>query len=244
MFDPIGLDKMDQVKFMNRVDKKFWLHSDLLPELFDKIKDSYYVLDIDGKQLLPYTSTYYDTYLDDLYKAHHNGKLNRVKIRRRTYISSGISFLEIKLKNNKGRTFKNRIPCSVVHNGFLSHEASFIEENTAISVSDLQEALKNEFTRITLVNKNFTERCTFDLNLQYFEEDKNVGFKDLLVIEVKSEGKPKSSPLVAALNEYRIKASGFSKYCIGRSVLNTNLKRNAFKPKLRMVQKILNKNLD
>ena len=44
-----------------------------------------------------------------MYLAHQNGRVIREKIRVRTYVSSGLTFLEVKNKNNKGRTDKKRI---------------------------------------------------------------------------------------------------------------------------------------
>ena len=109
-FDPIQLEEMEKVKLMNRTDRKYWFHFDFLPELLQTIKHDYYILNIDGKNQLPYTTTYYDTTKNKMYASHHNGKLNRFKIRRRSYVASRISFLEIKFKSNKGRTIKKRIP--------------------------------------------------------------------------------------------------------------------------------------
>ena len=41
-----------------------------------------------------------------------------------------------------------------------------------------------------------------------------------------------------------IRPTGFSKYCIGVSMLNNRLKHNRFKPQLRMVGKIIQKVYD
>lgn len=38
------------------------------------------------------------------YHDHHNGKLNRFKIRQREYMDTKTSFLEVKFKNNQRRT--------------------------------------------------------------------------------------------------------------------------------------------
>ena len=108
-FIPIQLEQMDQVKLMNRIDQKFWFHEARLQHILDSVQSHYYVLDIEDQTEFPYSSTYYDTPENRMYTKHHNGNLNRYKIRRRSYLSSGISFMEIKFKNNKGRTNKKRI---------------------------------------------------------------------------------------------------------------------------------------
>jgi len=243
-FDPIQLEQMDQVKLMNRTDRKFWFHFDHLQGLLQSITDNYFVLDIEGQNEMPYTTTYYDTILNKLYTSHHNGKLNRYKIRRRSYIASELSFLEIKFKSNKGRTIKRRIPADFGNHSFSVQECDFVKTNTPYSCEDLKPSLINEFSRLTLVNKNFKERCTIDLNLQYKNCNKSVALENLVVVEIKSEGGAMVSPLAIALREHRVKTSGFSKYCIGRAITDPHIKRNAFKGKVRRIEKIIHKNLN
>lgn len=108
-FAKIQLQEMDKVKLMNRRDIKYWFHTEHLSALIQTVKDNYFILNINGKAELPYSTTYYDTSTNNMFAAHHKGKLNRFKVRRRSYVSSGISFLEVKFKNNKGRTIKKRI---------------------------------------------------------------------------------------------------------------------------------------
>jgi hypothetical protein len=243
-FDTIQLDGMNRVKLMNRTDRKFWFHFDNLRRIFPAIIHDYYVLTIEGKNELPYTTTYYDTVFNKMYTAHHNGKRNRYKIRRRSYISSELSFLEVKFKNNKGRTIKKRISAEFNSSSFTPRECEFIEANTPFRCEDLETSLINEFSRITLVNKNFMERCTIDLNLQYTKGKKSATLRDLVIVEIKSEGNHVVSPLALALREQRIKTSGFSKYCIGRTILDQDIKHNAFKGKIRSIEKTIHTNIN
>lgn len=237
-FDSITLSEMDQVKLMNRTDQKFWFHSDYLPELLEMVKNQYFLLHIDGENKLPYATTYFDTENDRMFAAHHNGKLNRFKIRKRSYVNSGISFLETKFKNNKGRTIKKRIPCASPNGKFTSTESQFIDSHTPFFTRELKPSLGNNFSRLTLVNKNFKERCTIDLDIEFKVTDRIVTLDNLVIVEIKSDGKSTASPLALALRENRIKTSGFSKYCVGRSITDPQLKVNAFKPKLRNIEKV------
>ncbi|PKQ62301.1 hypothetical protein BZG02_13395 [Labilibaculum filiforme] len=236
-FDSITLGEMDQVKLMNRTDQKFWFHSDNLPDLLEMVKDDYFLLHIEGENKLPYATTYFDTENNRMFAAHHNGKLNRFKIRKRSYVNSGISFLESKFKNNKGRTIKKRIPCAH-NNNFTTTEAQFINTYTPFTTSELIPSLINRFSRLTLVNKNFKERCTIDLDIEFEKSHKTISLEKLVIVEIKSDGKSNASPLGLALRENRIKTNGFSKYCIGRSITDPQLKRNAFKQKIRTIQKV------
>lgn len=238
-FLPIQLERMNQVQLMNRTDQKFWFHSDELADLLQNIRDEYFMLQVLGQFKIPYSTTYYDTWNNAMYISHHNGKLNRYKVRRRSYLNSGISFLEIKKKNNKGRTIKERIPADHTESSFTVQENEFISTHTPFSCEDLTPSLINSFLRMTLVNKNFKERCTIDTGLSYGEADKSIKIENLVIIEIKRDGKGGYSPLETALRDIRVRPSGFSKYCIGRSVTEPGLKKNAFKRKIRRIEKMI-----
>jgi hypothetical protein len=197
IFEPIQLHQMNRVKLMNRTDRKFWFHADKLPEILHEVSSDYHMLNIKGQTKLQYTTSYFDTLENMMYTRHHNGKLNRYKIRRRTYVSSELSFLEIKFKNNKGRTEKKRIKADNRSPYFSITESEFIKENSPYAGGDLFHSLTNDFDRITLVNKNFKERCTIDQNLRYSYGDKIVSLEDMIIVEIISERKT-SYPLALA----------------------------------------------
>lgn len=238
-FTPIKLEEMDRVKLMNRTDTKYWFHIGLLQEVLRIVKDQYYILDIGGKSDLPYATTYYDTSDNQMYGTHHNGKLNRYKVRRRSYVTSGVSFLEVKFKSNKGRTIKKRVSTEFGEIAFTPGENEFLNQHIPYNHQDLSPSLINNFSRLTLVNKNFKERCTIDLNLQFKMHDKHIVLDDLVIVEIKSDGNTATSPLAKTLRDQRIKTSGFSKYCVGRTVTDSTLKRNAFKHKIRSIEKTI-----
>ena len=108
-FRSIGLDEMDGIRLMNRVDTKFVTTDAMLEEILLRAESEYRVLEIDGIRMSAYDTLYYDTADLEMYMAHHNRRLRRYKVRTRTYLNSGESFLEIKRKNNRGRTKKKRI---------------------------------------------------------------------------------------------------------------------------------------
>ncbi|MCG8579884.1 MAG: polyphosphate polymerase domain-containing protein, partial [Bacteroidales bacterium] len=191
------------------------------------------------KKILSYSTTYFDTHLNSMYKAHHNGRLNRYKVRHRTYVDSGISFLEIKRKNNKGRTIKNRIATKKNFTAFDPDAQLFLRNNCPFSTSDLQPAIRNQFHRITLVSKSFDERCTIDFNINFQHKDQEVSLDHLAIIELKTNGSRATSALKSLLSTMGIKKSGFSKYCFGRALTDENLKNNAFKPRIRQLTKTL-----
>lgn len=105
-FNPISLEEMSSVKLVNRTDTKFVMHIDLLPQLLVYAQKHYMVQLTDGLRLLPYETTYYDTAQYGMLHSHISGRLRRQKVRVRTYKSSAITFVEIKRKDNHGRTKK------------------------------------------------------------------------------------------------------------------------------------------
>lgn len=238
-FTTIQLEEMDQVKLMNRTDTKYWFHTNHLAEILQAIKNDYFILKINGEVELPYATTYYDTAGSNMYGTHHNGKLNRYKVRRRSYITSCISFLEVKFKSNKGRTIKKRVAADFGETTFTANEYDFLNQHIPFNTFELQPSLNNNFSRLTLVNKNFKERCTIDLNIQFKTSAKHVLLDNLTIVEIKSEGSASNSPLARVLRDQRIKTSGFSKYCVGRTVTDISLKRNAFKSKIRSIEKTI-----
>lgn len=238
-FDSIELKEADKAKLMNRTDTKYWFHTDILPTVLELISKKYFVLRINDFSILPYTTTYYDSLENSMYVAHHNGKLNRFKIRTRSYRLTNSSFLEIKFRNNKNRTIKKRMKIAAENNAFSEQEKKFISENTLYKSDDLRPVLTNKFDRITLVNKDFNERCTIDLNIHYESETNKSSLRNFVVIEIKAEGKNRNSALGLALKELKIKPSRFSKYCIGMLQLYIGLKHNRFKNKIQNINKII-----
>ncbi len=235
----ISLSEMDGVKLMNRRDCKYWFHRELLADILDSVADSYYILEVEGERDLPYSTLYYDTSEDELYYNHHRGKLNRYKIRRRNYVATQSSFLEIKFKSNTGRTIKIRQASDFDNEEFTLDEVDFIESNTPYSCSTLQGALVSKFRRLMLVSKSMDERCTIDINLHFSSPSDSSSLDNLVVVEVKSDGRSRGA-LTQALARYRIKPSGFSKYCMGRIVTSCEVKQNRFKDKHRKIDKIVN----
>ena len=238
-FDPITLEEMSSIKLMNRIDTKFVTTRRKLMQLLDMARADYWAQDIRGERLSKYDTTYFDTDDFAMYRIHQSGHTGRQKMRFRTYVSSDLQFLEVKTKNNHGRTKKKRIKVTDMD---LDDEGkrAFLAEHLRYDIADLQPAIRNNFERITLVNRAKTERLTIDTNLQFFNlvsgENRDMG--PLVIIELKRDGLC-YSPVLEMLRQLRIHPHGFSKYCMGPAITNSQLPVNRFKPKLRDVEKIL-----
>lgn len=238
-FIPIKLGEMDSVMFMNRVDRKYCINVNQLQVLLEKIQDSYYCLEIDSRRVFRYNNTYYDNWDDAMYNNHLRGKLNRYKIRVRQYNDTDMTFLEVKFKNNKGKTYKSRIRCDDFDGFYREESYSFLEENTPYKPEQLRPVMHNTFQRITLVNKDFNERCTIDTGLIFEAGAQKEGYDGIAIVEVKSEGHTKSTPILRTIRDMNNTCPGFSKYCFGRSVLDETLKNNRYRSKIRWVGKVV-----
>jgi hypothetical protein len=239
-FAPITLTEMSSVKLMNRTDTKFVTTLQQLERLLRMAREDYYVQEIDGERNMLYDTTYFDTRTFSMYQEHQHGHVNRQKIRFRTYCVSGLQFMEVKTKNNHGRTKKKRIEVS---NMDVTEEQSrlFLGRHLRHDVDTLQPALNNHFRRITLVNKAKTERLTIDQQLCFHNliSGVNKQMDNLVIIELKRDGLV-YSPILHMLRQLRIHPHGFSKYSIGSALTNPQLQVNRFKCKLIEIGKLVN----
>ena len=241
-FEPITLAEMSSVKLMNRTDTKFVTNRQKLYQLLVMARPDYYVQDIDGGRNLEYDTTYFDTQCFDMYNEHQHGHANRQKIRFRTYCISGLQFMDVKTKNNHGRTKKKRIEVGDMDLGDRE-KRQFLASHLRYGVDTLRPALNNHFSRITLVNKAKTERLTIDSALRFhnLQSDQQLDMGELVIIELKRDGLV-FSPVLEMLRQLRIQPHGFSKYCMGSALTGKNhLPVNRFKRKLIEVNKLVNK---
>jgi hypothetical protein len=239
-FAPISLEQMSSVKLMNRTDTKFVTTQQRLQQLLTMALKDYYIQEIDGQRNLEYDTTYFDTRGFDMYCEHQHGHANRQKIRFRTYCISGLQFMEVKTKNNHGRTKKKRMEVTDM-NLRDEEKRQFLSEHLRYDAGSLQPALNNHFSRITLVNRAKTERLTIDSSLRFhnLQNDLMLDMGDLVIIELKRDGQV-FSPVLEMLHQLHIHPHGFSKYCMGSALTCQHLLPvNRFKTKLIEVRKLV-----
>jgi len=237
---PISLAEMESVKLMNRIDTKFVVPARLLPEILRLAQPDYYIQEIDGQRLAAYDTLYYDTPDMQMYIRHHDRQLRRQKIRIRTYLDSGLTFLEVKNKSNKGRTKKKRIAVQTNNlQDIDTDQREWLTGKSWYDVATLQPQLHTRFERITLVNRAKTERLTIDTALHWenVQTGQTAALGDAVVVELKRDGNHPSM-MLDILRTLRVKPMKISKYCIGVALTNPKVKNNRFRPKLRKLQKI------
>ena len=235
-WDSIDLAGLDKVKLMNRVDTKKYIPANRLIELLNKIREDYFVLEVKGKRASLYDSLYFDSPDLDFYRQHHNGKTNRYKIRYRKYVSSNLTFFEVKFKSNKKRTDKTRIKVDNIPLKFGEEEKKMLVTKRLSNISKLQPIVWVHFYRITLANLDFTERVTIDLDLNYKGNNKDSKFEELAICEIKQGKRTRNSSILSAIKDLGISGFKMSKYCLGIIECFEPSKVNRFKRKLKRLQ--------
>jgi len=236
-FNKVSLPDLDRVTLMNRTDRKFCIHISQIPSLLEELLPNYSVLEIHGESIFNYDNTYFDTDKNQMYLDHQNERGNRYKIRLRQYVQTQINFLEVKFKTNKGRTIKQRIVRNDFNPVFDQKELDFLRKFSPFNGSELKPQIRSKFNRITMVNNEFTERITIDMFPGFENNKKEITLEKLVIIEVKQSNDNKSAKIKDILKVMRIPEQSFSKYCIGRSLLDENIKKNNFKPLLMKINK-------
>ena len=238
-YPPISLAEMEGIRLMNRIDTKYTISFSLLPILLENLRSDYFVQEINGSRLNAYRTVYLDTYDRAMYLAHHNGRSTREKIRIRSYFDSQTIFLEVKNKNNKGRTKKKRIELPEVKAYTQQQAVNFLEKHAKYPLDTLFPRLENSFYRITLVNRMKTERLTIDVNLAFCDPSEGIEkqLDDLVIIELKQTG---YLPSLAknVLTDMSIRPMSISKYCLGTVLTVPDVKTNRFKEKMIQLNKI------
>ncbi|WP_340679388.1 polyphosphate polymerase domain-containing protein [Paraglaciecola sp.] len=243
-FSSHGLDDLNNANLMSRVDSKFILPMSFLPVLLAGIRSAYSVLKINDKQVFEYQNYYFDTPEMRFYNDHHNGKLNRFKVRHRNYLDTNTQFLEVKFKNNQNRTIKTRIKLrgqaeqdDIEQNELCSQ---FISQQMNRKFQELIISQQGGYSRIALASEQRAERLTLDFDLWFqgqASHSEKVALPGFFVAELKQNKHSKQSPAYQILTANGFHPTSFSKYCIGCALIYGNsLKSNQFKKTLLRIQ--------
>jgi hypothetical protein len=237
--DPVSLGDITSVRLMYRTDTKYILQAARLPIFLRKASGDYLIQEIEGRRIALYETEYYDTSSLNFYHDHLKGRLNRCKVRRRTYCDCNLHYLEIKRKINTGLTKKHRLKLDNLADISGTSSSEFVKKYCATDLFLLFPVIINRFNRITLVNREKTERVTLDFDLRFTstggENEKCI--PNIVIVEIK-KGKFQKSAIEELLLHERVKKTGFSKYCAGISLLHVSPGFKSYKEKLRYIKKI------
>jgi len=237
-FDGISLQELDEIKLMNRVDTKFVFSIDSLNSLLPLLIKDFNCLHVNNCTIQTYKSLYFDDENFSLFKAHHNGRVNRFKVRIRNYVESQLYFLEIKHKV-KNRTDKLRIELTDFAQKLDAFQIEFIH-NVLQKKMDLLPVLWNEFQRITLSGKKRNERLTLDLHLNFNQDESNFVMENVVVAELKQADLDRNSPFYQIMKKQGVRPLRVSKYCVGLYSIHgqQKIKGNRFKKKIKILNSI------
>ena len=243
-FEPITLAEMENVKLMERVDSKYVFPASQLPTILEAMTSSYRLLEINDIRLHRYESLYFDTKDFQLFKRHHLGRLNRWKFRFRKYVDSGgLTFFEIKFKNAKEKTIKNRVKMKEIGNTISDKAEKFFKEITPYSPELYEPKMWVNYARMTFVNKFSEERLTIDTNLHFIKASPDgkineARFPQMVIAEAKRGKASSISEFIRMVRLTGVRESGISKYCFGIYNLFDDVKKNNFKPRVRFIHKM------
>lgn len=237
-FDPISLAELSRVALLDRVEVKYMLPLSLLHEVLLSVQPSYRALAIEGQSLNHYRTLYFDTPDLAMYQRHHMGAASRYKVRSRQYVESCFSFLEVKHKTNKRRTVKSRLPTDVLITSMNRSSVDFLRDKCPYNGLELIPRLWNTYTRVTLVSKTQCERVTIDLKLAFAWQGRKLALPEIVIAEVKRDGSSAESDFIALMRRLGVRKTGFSKYCVGVSLLYPDVKQNRFRGQHRLIARI------
>jgi hypothetical protein len=225
-----SLDEQLAVDLPDRTDSKYLLPIALLPRFLREVCADHTVLEARGHRIFTYENTYFDTPDWDMYHSHHNGKLNRYKCRYRRYRETDLGYLEIKKKNNRNRTVKNRMPWN------SDEPTTVMRDEPPVAPS-----LYVNYRRTSLWNRATDERLTLDWDLCYRRPTSTrvERLRHVFIAELKREGNVYRSPFVRKAKAYGYTPKGMSKYCVGVCMTAADeVKTNRFKPLLRSLERV------
>lgn len=237
-FSPISLQFLESYNLLDRFDAKYLFPICKIEDILQLMKNDYSVLEIDEHRIFCYDNIYFDTEDFRLYHEHHNGKSNRYKVRYRQYVDSGITFFEMKKKDNKNKTLKERLQKPYFEYPINGGAEKLIAQNLNLEPTDLHEKLRIYYNRITLVNNNDQEKVTFDFNLTFESEGKIKSINDIVIAESKISKMNSKTIFNNYAKSEKLLSLSLSKYCFGLNILDFGLKYNIFKELVLKVNKV------
>lgn len=224
---PISLDELDELDeraaLLRRVDVKYVVDRERLTGLLGELSGDHDVLEIDGVRAFAYDTVYVDTPDLRCFREHAAGIVPRFKARARSYVDTGTSVFEVKVKPQAGETDKHQTPHTVPLEQ-LSPAADRLLESVLHDAGIpaphlLRPSLRTRFRRVTLASRHDSARLTLDLGVTLARLDgAAVRMQpDLALIETKSEDG--DSRADRALCAHRVAPISLSKYRTGIDAL-------------------------
>ena len=231
-FSPITLDELvREAELLTRVDRKYLLPSAVATEAILGLDPRTRVLEIGGARAFSYDSVYFDTTDHLAYRLTAQRRRRRFKLRTRSYLDTGGCFLEVKTKDGRGSTVKQRISCAPSDRARLTEEGRRFaggilraHGHDPAVLDSLRPAVVSRYRRATLLLP-CGSRATLDADLQWIDGDgREIRLDDHVILETKSANR--ASDLDRALWRMGRRPSGISKFGVGTAALHPELPHN------------------
>jgi len=231
----VTLAELDEAaSLQTRRDRKYLVSIASAGELVARLDGSARALEFEGRRRFRYESVYYDTPGLDSYLAAARRRPRRFKVRTRTYLDSGYSLLEVKTRDGRGRTVKERIPHDAAEGARLdAGEVRHLAGHPLIEglAAALRPVLVNRYGRSTLLLDD-GGRVTIDIGLTAATCDGlGVELGGIAIVETKSAG-------AAGAADRELWAMGcrpirVSKFCTSLAAMQPDLPANRWTQALR-----------
>jgi hypothetical protein len=225
--EPIGLDELvDRAALLTRVDRKYVLPVARARQLLRELPDGTRVLEINGRRELGYRSTYLDTAERTSYTDAGRSRRRRWKVRTRSYLETGTSWLEVKTRVARDQSHKQRVEHAAVSStSLLSVEgAGFVASALDLpTAATLRPVLTTHYRRATLYLPGTATRATVDVDLAWesLPDRRLLERPGLAVVETKTGATP--SEVDRLLWRHGHRPVRMSKYGLGMAALHPDL---------------------
>ncbi|WP_019181128.1 polyphosphate polymerase domain-containing protein [Microbacterium yannicii] len=239
-FDPVSLTEIvAEASLLTRVDRKYVVPREDLSAVLAGLDEGTRVLEMDGARDFAYESVYFDT--PDLlsFRMAAQPRRRRFKLRTRSYLDTGSSYLEIKTRGARGTTVKERDEYDPRRRGELTPDArdDVADALATIGVAsqraqELDATLMTRYRRATLLAPYGAGRATIDTALEWIEADGH-GFTlpRLAIVETKSGSSASAVDRLLWRSGHR--PATVSKYATGLAAMHPELPRNRWARLLR-----------
>ena len=232
--EPVDLRTLEErAPLLTRVDRKYVVPVALLEHLVEQLDEGWTALEVGGRRLFGYTSTYFDTADLLTYRAHVQRRRRRFKVRVRRYADSDDCMLEVKRKAFRGLTVKERRPHATEGQDELGREGhAFVLD----SLRGHAEPPRTPMSPVVVTsNRRATIACLADRTRLTVDTDLSCGWgpahtalrPGYVVLESKVGGHGSTvDRLLRSLGERPVP---ISKYCLGVASLGLDLPTNPWR---------------
>ncbi len=231
-FESIELPELlARAALQDRVDRKYLLPDAALAPVLAALRPQARALQIDGRRSFDYESVYFDTPDLTCYTLAARQRRRRFKIRTRSYLDSAECWLEVKTRDRRGHTVKQRQP-HAVSPSTLDEAGREFTDHVVVGADlpgtrqfRLDPTLTTRYRRRTLFLPETDSRVTVDTDPCWTGPDgRKIALPGLVIVETKTAGRPCAADRL--LWSAGCRPSLISKYGTGLAALHPELPSN------------------